>query len=238
MPGRGLGGACHADRRDPWRTPHADFQLPALRRLPARRSRQADQPSHQAAGPCRPLRHHAAARERAGLQCRQYRRACRLLRGRREGLQGSDSRRRGGVRATGQPAKAALPAAPGRHRQCLVDRRTAERCRYRRPRPSHHGHPSQGPRPVGEPHRAAGRRRRAVAGRAQAAAERGRDQGSAGQHRDALPAGWAQRHGALAGRPAPIAAEIGVEVVNPPVIPTKRETFVSKALATLGQRVQ
>ena len=37
-------------------------------------------PSHQAAGPCRPLRHHPAARERAGLQRRQHRRARRLLR--------------------------------------------------------------------------------------------------------------------------------------------------------------
>ncbi len=36
LPGRGVGAACHADRGDPGRTPHADFQLSALRRLPAR----------------------------------------------------------------------------------------------------------------------------------------------------------------------------------------------------------
>ena len=39
MPGRGLGRSRHADRRDPGRTPHADFQLSALRRLQARRPR-------------------------------------------------------------------------------------------------------------------------------------------------------------------------------------------------------
>jgi hypothetical protein len=56
---------------------------------------------------------------------------------------------------------------------------------------------------AGQADGAAGRRRRAVAGRAQAAAERRAGKGSAGQHRDPLSAGRTQRHGALAGRPAP-----------------------------------
>ena len=188
---------------DPGRTPHADFQLSALQRLSARRSQQADRPISASCwalpatttSPCSSRTSRSATSATSPslpLSSRPTETTPRTPTDEEEEFEERDKRR---------PAD--LSAAAGRHRQCLVDRRTAERRRYRRPRPAHHRDPSQGPRPGGKPHGAAGRRRRAVAGRAQAAAGRRRDQGSAGQHRDALPAGRPQRHGALDGRPAP-----------------------------------
>ena len=61
MPDRGLGGACHADRGDPGRTPHADFQLSCATAASGPPISQADRPSRQAVRPCRPLRHHAVS---------------------------------------------------------------------------------------------------------------------------------------------------------------------------------
>ena len=170
-PGRRSAGACLRHGHRVRRREDSRLQPSALSRLQAGRSLR----TIRAAGRSRPhLFHQRRDRERVGLQHRLPRRAGRFLRRR--------------WKRRWRPIRCRLPPAPaGRHRQCLVDRRAADRRRDRRAGPARRPHPSQGPRPSAKRTVPAGRRRRAVGHGTHAAADRG-DQGLAARSRKSTPA--------------------------------------------------